>query len=208
MKQEPRISLRSSGLRTLRFTVRMMWFLATFQKEIASLTVSLIVTGVGFAFKSRVELIWSSPHSWNFLIQQAAPQDEPAVLTNIYTAAIFIQNIGRLPASEVELTFNWEPPNWNIWPLRAYSTHTAPDRRFTLKFDNFAPREILQIELLSNTQLPVLSTVRSKESVGKHVQMIPSRVVSRKILYLRWMLLILGISACFYLPMKLVGAVL
>jgi hypothetical protein len=186
----------------------MIWFLATFQKELASLTVSLIVTGIGFAFKSRVELIWSSPHSWNFLIQQPAPQGEPIVLTNVYTAAIFVQNIGRLPASEVELTFNWEPPNWNIWPLRAYSTHTAPDRRFTLKFDNFAPKEILQIELLSNAQLSVLSTVRSKESVGKLVPMVPSRVISKKILYLRWALLILGIAACAYLPIKLVSALL
>lgn len=186
----------------------MIWFFQTFQKEIASLAVSLLVTGIGLIFKSRVELIWSSPHSWNFLIQQPSQTDTQPILTNIYTAALFVQNIGRLPATEVELTFNWEPPNWNIWPLRSYTTHTAPDRRFTLKFDNFAPMESLQLELLANTQLPSLSTVRSKECVGKHVTMFPSRAVAKPILYLRYILIVLGMAACIYLPIKLFSAVI
>ncbi len=186
----------------------MIWFFTTFQKEIASLLVSLIVTGVGFLFKSRVELIWSSPHSWNFLIHTLSEPPAPSVTANIHTASIFIQNIGRLPATEVELTFNWEPPNWNIWPQRAYTSHTARDGRFTLKFDNFAPRETLQLELLANAPLPALLTVRSKECAGKLVAMIPTRTVSRAILYVRYILIILGMAACVYIPIKFAGLLL
>jgi hypothetical protein len=182
----------------------MHWFFITFQKEIASLVVSLIITGIGLLFKSRVELIWSCPHSWNFIIQQPGQPGAPPTLTNLHTAAIFVQNTGRLPATEVELTFNWEPPNWNIWPLRAYSTHTASDQRFTLKFDNFAPSETLQLELVANTPLPVLSTVRSKECVGKLVTMTPARHVGTSILYLRYTLIVLGMAACVYIPIKIV----
>jgi hypothetical protein len=185
----------------------MIWFFQTFQKEIASLVVSLIITGVGLLFRSRVELIWSSPHSWNFLIQQPAQQGSPPNMANLYTTAIFVQNTGRLPATEVELTFNWEPPNWNIWPLRAYTVSTAPDRRFTLKFDNFAPTESLQLEMVANDKLPELSTVRSKECLGKHVTMFPSRSVPKPILYLRYLLIVLGIAACIYLPIKFISAI-
>jgi len=126
-------------------------------------------------------------------------------MTNIYTASIFVQNIGRLPATEVELTFNWEPLNWNIWPQRAYTTHTAPDRRFTLKFDNFAPQETLLVELLANAQLPALLTVRSKEHVGKPVVMVPTRSIPKAILYLRYVLIVLGMAACVYIPIKVIG---
>jgi hypothetical protein len=184
----------------------MAWFFSTFQKEIASLVASLIITGLGLMFRARVELIWSSPHSWNFLIRQQTTDDQPTSVTNIHTASIYIQNIGRLPATEVELTFNWEPSNWNIWPQRAYTTQTADDGRFTLKFDNFAPREHLQIELLASTPLPALLTVRSKECVGKLVTMLQGRTVPKQILYLRYSLIILGMAACIYLPIKLISS--
>jgi hypothetical protein len=177
-----------------------MHWIELFQKEIISIAISLGTTGLMYLFRSRTELIWSSPHRWNFLITPPPPPEgqEQAPRFNAYTVSIFVQNSGTLPATQVELTFNWEPPNWNLWPLRSYTKDTAPDGRFTLKFDNFAPKESLQIELLSNAELPVLSTVRSKECVGKLVAMIPMRTVSKRILYLRNVLIVLGMAAVVY----------
>jgi hypothetical protein len=177
-----------------------MHLVEVFQKEIISIVISLCTTGILYLFRSRTELIWSSPHSWNFLITPPPPAEgqEQAARFNVYTAAIFVQNSGTLPATQVELTFNWEPPNWNLWPLRSYTKDTAPDGRFTLKFEDFAPKEWLQIELLANAQLPLLSTVRSKECVGKLVTMSPVRTISNRILYLRNVLIVLGIAAVAY----------
>lgn len=182
-----------------------MRLLDLFQKEIASLIISLITTGVLFLFRSRVRLIWSSPHSWNFLITPPPPPTGQAAAPSfgVYTASIFVQNSGRIPATEVELTFNWEPPNFNIWPVRPYTTHKSLDGRFTLLFPNLAPREYLQIELLGNAQMPALVTVRSKECVGELVRMQPMLVVERWLLYIRWTLIILGMAAIIYLLIKL-----
>jgi len=182
-------------------------FVELFQKEIASLILSLATLGMGYLFRARVQLIWSSPHSFMFLISPpAAPAgQEQAPAFNIHTASIFVQNSGSVPATEIELTFNWQPPNFNIWPLRPFTEHKHQDGRFTLQFPNLAPKEHLQVELVANGQLPNLMSVRSKECVGKAVQMAPMRTVRQWILYLRAVLIILGITSVFYFLIRVLG---
>lgn len=63
-------------------------------------------------------------------------------------------------------TFNWQPDNYNIWPVRPHSKRVSPDNRFTLKFENLAPQELFQIELISPAQLPQVMSVRCKQCVG------------------------------------------
>jgi hypothetical protein len=187
----------------------MLQLIASFQKEIISVVLSLVTTGILYLFRARAELIWASPHSWTFSITPpAAPAGQPAnVPFSIQTASIFIQNSGRLPATDVELTFNWEPQNLNIWPPRPFTTIKSPDGRFTMQFTNLAPKEFFQLELLASVQLPLLTTVRSKECTGKLVQMVPSRTLKQSVIYLRWTLLVLGMAVVIYLPIKLLSLV-
>lgn len=164
-----------------------------------------------YLFRPRVKLVWASPHSWTFLLQapptpaQGVTANQATVLPtfNVYTASIYIGNLGRVAATEIELTFNWQPANYNIWPARPYETHTSADNRFTLKFANLAPREQFQIEFLENKKLPVLIGVRSKECVGKQIQMRAFKVFPRWVYAVFWGLVILGIAAIVYVVIKL-----
>jgi hypothetical protein len=187
-----------------RFAGNSMMLLQQFQREIASLVIALLTTWILFLFRTRVELVWSSPHSWNFLITPPPPPEgePPAPAFNVYTAAIFVQNRGRIPATDIELTFNWQPPNFNVWPLRPYETHRSPDGRFTIRLPNLAPKENFQVEMLGNGPLPALVTVRSKESVGKPRTMIPTLTDEKSIYYTRNTLIVLGMAAVVYLTIK------
>jgi hypothetical protein len=89
----------------------------------------------------------------------------------VHTASIWISNNGREAATEVELTFNFPPQNYNVWPARPYDKFNSDDHRHTLRFCNIAPGEFLQIELISIQQeLPSIVSFRSKEGVGKSLK--------------------------------------
>jgi len=116
----------------------MAWFFATFQKELSSAALSIVVAIVLFIFRSRAKILWSSPHSFNFLIKNTDTEVLPTLL--VHTASVFILNAGRIPATDVEIMFNFKPENFNIWPVRSYDTIVNPDGRFTIKLPNIAPK--------------------------------------------------------------------
>lgn len=126
--------------------------------------------------------------------------------SNIQTASLVVQNNGREPATDVEVTFNWTPHIYNIWPSRPYDTHVSPDNRFTLKFANLAPKEFFQVETISpGTNLPQVMSVRCKECTGKRIAVRPMRVYPNWVQAIIGCLLLLGVSAIIYLVIK-VGA--
>lgn len=113
-----------------------------------------------------------------------------------------VLNTGRIPATEVEVTFNWQPPNYNIWPVRPHETHTSPDSRFTLKFANLAPKEQFLVEQISPQPLPQIMSVRCKECVGKAINMRPTVVFPSWLIALLWGLIFLGTTSVIYLLLK------
>jgi hypothetical protein len=197
-----------------------------FQKEVISLVFTLVSTALLFFFRARAKLVWSIPHGFTFLLQSAsvaaaqsnqgqASQAQASALPatvpqsfNIYTGSIVVFNAGRVPATEVEVTFNWRPDNYNIWPVRPHETQLSPDSRFTLKFANIAPKEQFMVELISPGQLPMVMNVRCKECVGKQIAMRPMVVWPNWVLGILWGLVLLGATAVIYFILKQGSAML
>ncbi len=194
-----------------------MRLLELFQTELKSLVLTLVSAGLVYLFRARVKLLWAIPHGFTFLLQsvpasgsQSQPETNGQQLTvptdfNVYTGSIIVGNVGRVPASEVEITFNWKPDNYNIWPVRPHDVHISPDTRYTLKFANLAPDEQFQIELISATQLPNVLNVRCRECVGKQVGMKPMVVYGPWVIRLFWAFVLLGIAAVIYSIIKFGG---
>lgn len=195
-----------------------MRFLELFQKEIISLVFALILAAMLYLFRARAKLLWATPHGFTFLLQTAgvtAAQNPSATQAttqlpagipqnfNIYTGSIVVFNAGRVPATEVEVTFNWRPENYNIWPVRPHDTHLSPDNRYTLKFANLAPHEQFQIELISPIQLPNVMSVRCKECVGRQIGMRPMVIYPNWLITLFWVSALFGMAAVIYLLIKL-----
>jgi hypothetical protein len=167
-----------------------------FQKEIISAIFTLLIAGAFYLFRAKVELVWSSPHSFNFLLKRNSEESLPTL--NLRTESIFVRNTGKIPATEMEIIFNFPPENYNIWPVRTFETYANPDGRFTLKFPNLAPKEGFQIELLTFGDLPGIISLRSKECVGKSINMYPVRIPPRPIRIVVAFLVYLGIACVIY----------
>lgn len=92
----------------------------TYGKEIISILVPFITWFLNVGIKAKAKLIWGSPHSFNFLVQEPIRDTEGNIVQPtqmVRTASIRVINIGRETAHKIELVFNWKPQYINLWPV-------------------------------------------------------------------------------------------
>lgn len=179
-----------------------MEFLFNHGKEIVSLLVPFITWFLNVGIKAKAKLIWASPHSFTFLVQEPLRGPNEVIISNtqrVCTASIRVINVGGETANKVELVFNWKPQHLNLWPVRHYESICDQDSRHILVFDNLSPKEEIGIEIMSiNADLPALIQVRSAECQAKNVPMMwIAYVASWKIAITR-AFLFLGLGAFVY----------
>jgi hypothetical protein len=170
-------------------------FFETFQKEIISLGITLLTSLIFWLFRARPILRYGQAHDFTFLIRPPAPKQQQGGAAQLpqpqpfttQTCSYLFANTGRVAATGVEITFNFEPNNYEVWPVRPYDIHRSPDNRFTLRFANLAPKEQFQIEVLS-AQMPSVLNVRCAETVGRQI---PLRVVRQ---FPRWVDVIIALA--------------
>lgn len=189
----------------------MATFVITYGKEIFALAVPVVAWVLNRLFQAKAKLHVAIPHSFHFIVQEPlrdAAGDVISPTQTVNTRSITISNAGRLPATKVELVFNWHTI-MNIWPPRHFEEFTEPDHRYTLIFDSLAPNEQFVCELLSvNSQLPDLVTARSDQCIAKEIVMYPQpRVATWKIRSLV-VLVFSGAALLLYLLLLLLQFVL
>jgi hypothetical protein len=182
--------------------------IADYGKEIVSLLVPFIAWLLNVGIKPRAKLVWTSPHSFKFLVQEPLRDGQGNILEptqSVHTASIRVINTGRETAHRVELVFNWKPPHLNLWPVRSYEEKGDGDRRHMLIFENLAPNEELRLEIMSiNRDLPALLQVRSAECLAKNVMLMWFATVPSWRLKTTRFLMLLGFSAAVYWTVTLV----
>jgi len=179
-----------------------MDFISTYGKEIVSLIVPFVTWFLNVGIKAKAKLIWTSPHSFTFLVQEPIKDGEGKVLhptQRVCTASIKVINTGRDTANKVELVFNWKPQHTNLWPVRHYEQKTDQDGRHILIFDNLSPKEEIGLEIMCiNADLPALLLVRSAECTAQNVPLMWIRYVAPWKIHIARLLLLVGLSATVY----------
>jgi hypothetical protein len=179
-----------------------MELITTYGKEIVSLLIPFITWFLNVGIKAKAKLIWGSPHSFTFLVQEPLRDAQDKVITptqRVCTASIRVINTGRDTANKVELVFNWKPHYVNLWPVRHYEQKTDQDNRHILIFDNLSPKEEIGLEIMSiNADLPALLVVRSAECTAQNVALMWTRYVSAWKVNIARLLMLVGLSATVY----------
>lgn len=179
-----------------------MDFISKYGKEIVSLVVPFVTWFLNVGIKARAKLIWTSPHSFTFLVQDPIRNPEGNIIQQtqrVCTASIKVINTGRDTANKVELVFNWKPQHINLWPVRHYEHKTDQDGRHTLIFDNLSPKEEIGLEIMCiNVDLPALLVVRSAECTAQNVSLMWVRYLAPWKVNIERLLLLVGLSACVY----------
>jgi len=157
-----------------------MTFIQTYAKEIVSLLVPLITWALNRAFRAKAKLRIANPHGFTFLVQTPlldAEGNQVSPSQTVHTSSYILMNGGTVPATNIELVFNWRPPCLNIWPPRHTTEHIETDGRYVLMFESLAPNEFVDFELLSlNANLPQVVTARSEQCVAQSIAMYPQPV--------------------------------
>ena len=180
----------------------------TYGKEIISILVPFITWFLNVGIKAKAKLIWGSPHSFNFLVQEPIRDTEGNIVQPtqmVRTASIRVINIGRETAHKIELVFNWKPQYINLWPVRHYETHNDQDNRHILIFENLSPKEEIGIEIMSiNAELPALLLVRSAECIAQNVTLTWIRFVTPLIRRCAVVFIMLGFATSVYWLLTLI----
>jgi len=179
-----------------------MNFISTYGKEIVSLLVPFIAWFLNVGIKAKAKLIWASPHSFTFLVQEPLRDMEGKVINStqkVCTASIKVINIGRETANKVELVFNWKPQYANIWPVRHYEENSNQDGRHMLIFENLSPNEAIGIEIMCiNADVPALLQVRSSECTAQNVSLFWVRDVGNRLRNVARFMLFIGFGTTVY----------
>ena len=182
--------------------------LAPYSKEIGALVIGFFIALFTRAIQPRARLIQSVRHQFHYLVQEPVRNADGEIVSptqNVKVVSVSIANTGRLPATKVELVFNWRPQFFNVWPLRHYEERVHFDNRYSIILDSLAPKESFGVNLLSvNREIPELCNVRSEQCEAVEREMIPQIVIKRPLFITLWILLTVGFFATIYIILSVI----
>ncbi len=165
-----------------------LWQIPNVKAVVITIIIGILLDILRRIFVPKGRIAWGISHEEHFILppQQLPPpppEQPPLPLPlalpqsiNVRIRQIFIQNIGRAIAEDVEVTINFLPQHWHAFPPLAQMMPNTQDRFFRLHTKMLNKREhfiISMFESRGNMVLPDVLTVRWKGGVAKQVPMVP-----------------------------------
>lgn len=177
-------------------------FLQTYPKELVSVAVPIALWVLNNRLQPKARLVLGTSHFFTFLVQEPLRKEGGDVVSptqTVNTASMQLINRGRVAATKLEIVFNWKPQHLNVWPARSFEERLAPDRRYSILFENLSPGELIGFELLAvNGALPDLITARSEQCVARTNLLLPQPIQPQWKAILVTSLLVVGSGATIY----------
>jgi hypothetical protein len=172
--------------------------------EIISVALTAVIGAISTYLASSSRIVWGISHGFTFLVPNQQ-QGKTSAPTPINTGSVFVQNLGRKTAENIEVILAYRPQHFEVWPVLNYEVAETPDRHFIVKIKNLGHREYATIELFSaNNELPLTLRVRSPLGEAKKVNFAPMRVMPRWFNRSLILLVLLGLCALTYILIRLI----
>jgi hypothetical protein len=155
-------------------------------------SITILITQIALA---KGKLRWSLRHQHYYSVPNIGPNgtDLP-----IITQELWFNNTGRAAVEDIEIVLNWNPMHFEIWSPRQHDPVIDSNGRLIIKLPSLAPKEFFAVSLLDTKELPALLNVRSKNSEGKRIDMMPVRQFSRTVNVSVLVLMLIGITTLIY----------
>jgi len=157
---------------------------------IATIVVSLLIGYLAQFLQPRSKLLCWSPHNFFFDLK-----NERVVLQ---TNSLTIQNVGRLPAEEIEIIHKQRPDFFELYPSVEYQESKNPNGEHVIKLKSLGPREWVVVQMLSYKNAPIFSNARWKHGQAKWIQIQPQRVFPRWVITTLNALMLIGAGTIVY----------
>ena len=175
--------------------------LRPFQDFLTAILLSLVTAFLLSLFRPRVKLIWGST-SLNFHRFKMSNEGGPIQVT---TEKLFVQNMGKKAATNVELVLSDMPTSYTLWTPREHKKGLLDGGGFFIKFESLAPSELLIVDTIDvDLRNPRLVAVNCPEAISKRVEFLPQRQFGKLILGTIGYLMIAGLVGTMYLALQIV----
>lgn len=144
--------------------------------------------------RGRVNLIAFSPNSSVFQFDPPADGAQPI---QVHSGQVMIQNLGRLPAKNVEVVAGQgvPPAGYNVVPPIDHSTGQTEQGLWIVRIPYIAPKEVITLQILNG---PRIDSVRCEGGAAKFVPVIHQRIYPAWFNALVVTLMIVGIFSTAY----------
>lgn len=132
-----------------------------------AILVSLLSWWIISRLQPRAKLRVANQHQFSFDIT-GEHITQPFVL---HTQTILIRNLGRQPATNVEISLSIEPSRLKIWPPCEYEMTKNVENISFVKIKSIVPRKDYLIETLSNVQPIDILSVTHDDGEAKFVRL-------------------------------------
>jgi len=183
-----------------------MDFFGQYGAQLVAAGLAILIAVAKWLLQARVKLVWGLSHSFIHNVDLEKRTEEEFEHVLVGTSYHLLSNTGRKAATDVEVTFNWVPKNFEVWPQRQFQQGVNPNGRFIVKFDSISPKEQLSLNMLTfSDRVPEILSVRSRETQGEFIPLTTNRQYSRWVALILLALVTLGLAACIYIIIQLVG---
>lgn len=146
--------------------------------------VSLLVGLVLQRLQPRVKLRFWTPHSFYFNLEKEEVE--------LRTDSLTVQNLGRQPASSVEIIHRIRPDFFQISPSVQYEEDETPKGEHIIRINSLGSKEYVYLQLLNYTVAPELLSIRCIEAPAKLMQIQVQPLVSKRVVALSVALMFTG----------------
>lgn len=157
---------------------------------IATGLVSLIVGLFLERLKDKPRLLYWLPGS--FLFQLKNPN------VALRTDSLTIQNVGRHPATNVEIVHKARPDHFQFSTPIDLTESTTPTGEHIIKIASLGPKEFVNLQLMSHTNPAAILNVRCAEGPAQLIQVHLQRLLPRWLQAIAGALMLVGAGFCLY----------
>jgi hypothetical protein len=185
-----------------------LWALPNVKAVVVTFGLTVAADIVRRILVPRGRVAWGISSNEHFIVPPLLP-DRPQAI-NVLTRQIFIQNVGRAIAEDVQITINFHPQHWHVFPPIAIVIPNDQDRFLRLQVPMLNRREHFVISMFSANQiapspvqLPVVNAVRWKGGVAKEVLIVPRQKLSGRLERILVIFMYFGVICATYLIIRL-----
>lgn len=152
-----------------------------FIDEMVGLVGAIALALLFYWFRPRTKLIYGrANNSRNLVFTPETPEGSPGSAHEIYVEKLFIQNIGRVRATNVEFVLNQAPTDIRFFPSSDIHVKTVGHGELLAVIPQIVPGELVVIDCLYiNQQASWISSVKCAEALGTQVPFYTTRQFGR-----------------------------
>lgn len=170
------------------------------QAQIYSVIASIVLAIVAKFLSSKARILWGRAHQNHFMIK-----GKDGNLSAIVTANYTISNVGRATAKEIEVSFNWQPEHYEVYPHIEYTTLVREDGRFIIKIPRISASQSVSVAIINaGNESPNLTHLGIDEGSVKEIALFPQRIFPKPLAYSATALMLVGIMTCLYWMFRIV----